>query len=486
MRAMTRTASLIALGTLFALVMACTGPQGRRSGTGGPVTETGAPVSERTMESFADAYQQYQAAKAGGLDAGECSSLAAAFQKVSDQVESGLPEALFNIGAVWEECSDHDKARQFFEQANSSAQAHSKGKAAGFAPALIHLGIAEYRQGRVGPAKAFFEKARDADRRSEEAYTALAILRREQAYDTHKSRGISAAAEDYREAQTDLRRALAVNSDYMTAFAQMALLYLQIAEDNPQMLDITELVCQQATGRARSLGDKVRATDVAPIHNIWGLALIRKGDVVRAVDQFDAARTRDPNFFEAHMNFGAVNLSFRGFEAAADAFQQAIRLRPEDYEAHISYGAALRGLERYDEARAEYEKARTIDPSRPQAYYNLAVLMQDYELSGAGGMDAQIGVLTKAKTVYRDFLQKCQAKRSDCVRRRPGMEDEDMAASAEKRIKACDETISGLREAQTLAAEAERMTREAEAAAGRGGGEAAPPGGGGDAGAEGE
>ena len=45
------------------------------------------------MEGFADAYQQYEQARAGGLDSGECSALVSRFEKVSGQVESGLPEA---------------------------------------------------------------------------------------------------------------------------------------------------------------------------------------------------------------------------------------------------------------------------------------------------------------------------------------------------------------------------------------------------------
>jgi tetratricopeptide (TPR) repeat protein len=450
--------AVVTLGLLGLLLAAC--QRGGQTGdTTGPRTATGAPVSEETRADFEDAFQAYEEAAQGGIEGQECDRVAGRFEKVSDQVESGLPEALFDAGMIWDQCGDRNKARRFFERANESAEQHSKQKVPGFAPALVQLGAYAYLDNDHREAKQYFDKAREADRRSTEAYTNLGVLRGEEAYKLHKSSGLNQAMNAYKEAQTELRRALAVNSDFMTAFAQMALLYLEISEDNQQMLDITELVCQQATTRANQI--KADPLTVAPIHNIWGLALIRKGDIVRATEQFDRARQLNPGFFEAHMNYGAVNLSFRGYQAAAQAFQKAIELRPEDYQAHLSLGAALRGLEQYDEARAEFEKAISLDGAAPGAYYNLGVLMQDYLLSG--DTDNQVVTLTKAKQEYRRFLDKCSGRRDACVRRRPGEEDRDMAAVAEKRIKACDDTISGIREAAELAAEAERLAAEARA-----------------------
>lgn len=464
---------LFAFVALFAFATGC-GPRGGGTTPDGPRTGTGAVVTEETQANFEEAYQEYEKALQGGLEESECDHIAGQFEEVSEDVDSGLPEALFNAGKVWDKCGNRENAANYFERANEAAKAHSKGKAPGFAPALIYLGIYSYHNNDKRRAKQYFDQAREADRRSTEAYTNLGVLRSEQAYQTHKTQGLSPAMEQYREAQTELRRALAVNSDYMTAFAQMAILYLSIAEENPQMLDITELVCQQATSRAAQI--KADPIDVAPIYNIWGLALIRKGDIVRAVEQFDRARELDPNFYEAHMNYGAVNLSFRGYSAAAQAFRKAIDLRPDDYQAHLSLGASLRGMEQYQKAKTIYEKAQQIDGAAPGSYYNLGVLMQDYLLTSAGDMDAQIAMLEKAKQEYRRFLGKCQGRREDCVRRRPGEEDQDMMEAAQKRIEACDETINGLREARELEAEAARMAAEAEAAAQQQGADQQQPG----------
>lgn len=448
------------LGLLVVLSVACSSRQDQGRGTGAADDDSGpGTYSQAIQADFAKAYQTYQQAAQGGMTEDECERVAEEFEEVHEDSGSGVPEALFNAGMVWERCNNANKARDFLEQANKVAKQHSDdytaaqrkagkkvGEASpGYAPSYIQLGVYAYREKNKGQAKRFFDLARQSDRRSFEAYTNLGILDRED--------------RNWSDAQLNLRRALAVNSDFMTAFAQMALLYLEVAEENQQMLDIVELVSQQATGRAAEI--KANPIDLAPLHNTWGLALIRKGDVVGSVKQFDTARRLNPSFFEAHMNYGAVNLSFRGFQAAEQAFRKAVSLQPEDYQAMLSLGAALRGLEKFGEARTAYEKARQIDAQSPGAYYNLAVLMQDYEMSGAGGMDAQIVLLSKAKQLYRSFLSKCQTRARDCLRKRPGESDTDMREVAERRIKACDETIKGLRQAKGLAAEAARLEKQA-------------------------
>lgn len=455
------------LGFVVLFVAACPSSSGRNGGTTVDPTKTSeeGDYSAETKADFAVAYKTYEQAIQGGLEEDECERVAEAFEEVHEDSGVGVPEALFNAGLVWDKCGNTKRSADYLEDANeiAKAQAVARLKAAGkstsdaapgYAPAYILLGAHAYREGNKTQAKRMFDNARESDRRSTEAYTNLGVLQREQ--------------KQWAEAQLNLRRALAVNSDFMTAFAQMALLYLEVADDNEQMLDIVELVSQQATARAVEI--KSDPLIVAPIHNIWGLALVRKGDVVRAVEQFNKARRLNPEFFEAHMNYGAVNLSFRGFAEAEKAFRAAIGLRPDDFQAHLSLGASLRGLERYDEARTEYEKARQLDPASPGAYYNLAVLMQDYEMATAGDMDAQIALLGKATQVYREFIQKCGSNREACVRKRPGEEDRDMRDRAEERIKACKQTISGLREAQELAAEVAQMEAEAQAQQ-----EAAPP-----------
>jgi len=99
------------------------------------------------------------------------------------------------------------------------------------------------------------------------------------------------------------------------------------------------------------------------------------------------------------MNFGEVTISFRGYEDGRQAFESAVALEPDNYEAIIGLGTALRGLERFEEAQVQYERAHKLDPRRPEAYFNLGVLYQDY-------MSGSVADLKKAKQYFTEFLQK--------------------------------------------------------------------------------
>src|SRR6185312_2357034 len=105
------------------------------------------------------------------------------------------------------------------------------------------------------------------------------------------------------------------------------------------------------------------------------------GNLNGAVQEFNSARTIDPSFYEAQMNYAAVNLSFRGFEQAEAAYRKAIELKPNDYDGHLGLALALRGSitdSNFDknvrEASDELGKAKQIAPDRPETYYNEAIL----------------------------------------------------------------------------------------------------------------
>lgn len=130
-----------------------------------------------------------------------------------------------------------------------------------------------------------------------------------------------------------------------------------------------------------------------------------------AVSEFNNARTLDPSFYEAQMNYAAVNLSFRGFDQAEGAYRKAIELRPNDYDAHLGLALALRGSindSNFDahvrEASAELAKAKQIAPDRPETYYNEAILTQEYKAkSGSGSNEAE---LMNARKLFGDFIDK--------------------------------------------------------------------------------
>jgi len=82
-----------------------------------------------------------------------------------------------------------------------------------------------------------------------------------------------------------------------------------------QALELAALVCSQAIRKN---------PNYAPIHNTAGLIQNELGQVNGAVAEFATAAKLDPKFFEAQMNYAAVNLSFRGFSEAEKAYDRAL------------------------------------------------------------------------------------------------------------------------------------------------------------------
>jgi Flp pilus assembly protein TadD len=77
-----------------------------------------------------------------------------------------------------------------------------------------------------------------------------------------------------------------------------------------QALELAALVCSQAIRKNPSY---------APIQNTAGMIQVELSNLNTAVSEFNTARRLDPTFFEAQMNFAAVNLQFRGFQQAEEA-----------------------------------------------------------------------------------------------------------------------------------------------------------------------
>ena len=71
---------------------------------------------------------------------------------------------------------------------------------------------------------------------------------------------------------------------------------------------------------------------------------------------------------------------------------------PQSYDAFIGLGAAKRGLQDPDAAEAAYRAAIAIDGNRPEAYFNLGLLYQDYR-------DGAETTLHQAQAFYQQFVQ---------------------------------------------------------------------------------
>nr|MDQ3033465.1 hypothetical protein [Myxococcota bacterium] len=207
----------IALSMLGAVSAGCGGGGAAGGGTAGGGTAAGpgataggtSGVTESDRQRWTAAMELFNTSAAGGFTEEECQQVISRFDQANSQHQGGqFVEAIYMIGVTHERCGHADQANEFYNRVLGMNER--------FCGARVAVGVNHYRAGRVQEARAEFERAVRDDSRCTEGYTNLAILqRRDQATQA--------------EALNNLRRALAIQSSYLPAFNQMALLYLDSA-----------------------------------------------------------------------------------------------------------------------------------------------------------------------------------------------------------------------------------------------------------------
>ncbi|QQR88829.1 MAG: tetratricopeptide repeat protein [Myxococcales bacterium] len=424
-----------AVVTLCLVTVACGGSDKKESakkdsiwGSGDESTDTAlSDLSAETQRKWKHAKELFIQYEKEGWSDSACSSTSSAFEDASSSRKGGFAEALFMAGLSKERCGDSDDAKDFYEKTLSLNPK--------FCKARVGIGVMQMREGKRSDALVTFSNAIKDDARCTEGYVNLATLQRDSAR----------TSEQYKEALDNLRRGLAIDANYLPAFNQMALLYLDLAKKDKKLLDLAEVVCRQA----QQINDKY-----APIYNTWGQINLAQDKIIEAAAKFRYATELDPKFFEAYMNFGEITLSYRGYDDAKAAFEKAALLRSNSYDAHLGLGAALRGLKQFDAAEKSYKQAQELDSRRPESYFNLGVLYQNYK----GG---SIDDFSKAKDYFEEFLDKAKsggqfAESVDEVRRRCQTSSSRRKRKGGKsecqpgRLQNIEQALAGLREAAKM------------------------------------
>ena len=362
------------------LLAACGGGTGSGSGSGsgsgtaktegGGVLKSGSgqPINVEAHNRWKDGVTAFKAAEKQGWNDARCDSVAEKFESAAD-AQNKFAEALYMAGVAHGKCGRKDKALALYQKA---LRQNSKFCKARVAVALDRM----TGGGGEQAAMSDFQGAVRDDPQCTEGYVNVAIIQRK--------RG------DTKEALNNLRRALAIDAQYLPAFNEMALLYVQDAKDNTKMLDLAEVVCSQA--------QKIDARYPA-VYNTWGLIDLRRGEIIGAAAKFQKAFELDPKMFEAYMNFAQITIGFRGYEDARNAFSKALELQPKSFDATVGLGVAYRGLEQNEKAEEYYEKAKQMNGNRPEPFYNLGVLYQDFK-------DGNADQMKKARSFYEQFLSR--------------------------------------------------------------------------------
>lgn len=414
------------------------------------VTVGGKNVTEEAHDRWNEATELFKEYEDKGWNDSRCEEAVAAFEQ-ADEAQSGrLGEALYMAGLARARCGNEEGALSYYKQALDASPKLCEARTA--------VGVDHLENERVQQAEQFFQRAvQDSPKTCARGYVNLAIVQREQ-------------GKSIDEARRNLRRALAIDSDYLPAFNELGLLFLHQAREQgeEQKLDLAEIVLRHA---------QMLQAEYAPIYNTWGLVKMERGDIIQALDYFKKARDLDNKMFEAHMNFGQVTLSFRGYQDAKQAFSRAVELKPKHYEATLGLGAALRGLEKTGEAEELYNKAKGLDSDRPEAFFNLGILYMDYKQGSMEDME-------QAKSYLNKFLAKAKGtgeyeEKVENVKRECRMDDQDRPVGDCRpgRLQRIEQIVKALREMEKMKKMQEKMKKERQQQQQQGGGDSKGSGG---------
>ena len=224
-----------------------------------------------------------------------------------------------------------------------------------------------------------------------------------------------------------------------------------------------------SSSRRSSARRRIRKNpNYAPIHNTAGLIQVELRNFNGAVKSFGRARQLDPKFFEAQMNYAAVNLSFRGFERGREGVPRrrsscgrTTTTRTSVWRSRSAVRSTTRTSTRTSprpQTRAR-RSARRSTPDRAETYYNEAILTQEYKAKAAAGR-------------AMPMLEQGREAVSSSSSPRPAATPEfaDAVKRSKERMQDIDDTIKFIKEG-----EAQQKRRGRRAAAGRRGrGGAAP------------
>ena len=170
--------------------------------------------------------------------------------------------------------------------------------------------------------------------------------------------------------ETLWNHALAVTRENDVAHNNLGFLFLRRGELDKAILEF------QAALDIRSRNTQTHYNlGAALIQSNLGNALARKQLWDAAVDHLQEAVRLRPDYADAYFNLGSVLFQQGRIEEAIAQWQKALEIRPRDAEAHSNVASAFRKQGNVKEAISEYEQALNIAPEDPVALNNLSWIL---------------------------------------------------------------------------------------------------------------
>jgi tetratricopeptide (TPR) repeat protein len=135
-------------------------------------------------------------------------------------------------------------------------------------------------------------------------------------------------------------------------------------------------------------------------HNNLGEAYKSRGQLDKAIEQYQTALRLNPDYAEARNNLANEYASKGLSDSAVAEYQSALRLNPENAVAHYNLGLTYDSKGLLDKAVAEYQTALRLKPDYAEAHNNLGVAY-----GSQGLLDRAIAEFQTAIRQKPDFVE---------------------------------------------------------------------------------
>ena len=134
------------------------------------------------------------------------------------------------------------------------------------------------------------------------------------------------------------------------------------------------------------------------MHNNYGNALRKNGQLEEAVVHFNKALRINPKYLNARDNLSQTFMSLGRFEEAVTSFSELLLLYPKHLNAINNLGIALQKQGKIAQAVEQWKKAVQLKPNHPNANFNLGLAMREQ-----GKYDAAIKHFNGALRARKDW-----------------------------------------------------------------------------------
>ena len=144
------------------------------------------------------------------------------------------------------------------------------------------------------------------------------------------------------------------------------------------------------------------ADNVSTVRSALGIAYQRRGNLVKAGEEFRRVIALDSGSPDGHLNYGSLLMSNGDAAGAEREFQECLRIDPNFAEAHYNLGLVLASRRRWEAAKAALTTTLRLQPDHLRARWNLARVLRDSG-DGAGALEEY----RKACSADRILVQAC-------------------------------------------------------------------------------